>query len=238
MSVIGGLIAAALIGAVTFTVALVVVAVLLFVDGPEPPLDCDGRSIVRSQALSDQFQTRWDVLDDGGDTAQFDESEVTSRAFTHFDADRLRDVTVCTNVGAGTGSATINVPGLSEVVGDVRVRATGSADLSGGTPVVSITALEVGSLPSFLADRVATGPIADAVNRELRDVRARQRYAIEVLEGAVETASRSATTSTSRTSRASSLAHRRVRSERARWRPSSSGCAPTPPGSRRGTSIG
>lgn len=186
LGVIGGLLRVALIGALTFVVALGVVGALLFIGGPEPALDCGGRAVVRSEALSDQFQTRWDLLDDGGDADRFDESEVSSRAFTFFDPERLRELTVCFEGGTGTASATINIEGLSVVLGDVRVRARGSADLQNGVPVVSISSLEIGSLPSFLAERVATGPLEDALNEELASVRSRQRYLAEVLDGIVE----------------------------------------------------
>ena len=65
----------------------------------------------------------------------------------------------------------------------MRIRATGTVDLSGPAPIVSISSLEVGSLPSFIAERIATQPLEDALNGELASATPRQRYTIEFLAG-------------------------------------------------------
>ena len=84
------------------------------------------------------------------------------------------------NEGEGEIRGTVDLPVLPDV--DARLR--GVMDLTGPSPPIEITNIDIGSLPSFL-----TGPledaVADAVNAGLRETGLSRSYAVVYETGAL-----------------------------------------------------
>ena len=179
---------AAVVGTAMAAAAIfvIVMVALFFVGGPDLSATCDARAIDLSRG-GQAFDDLWDDFDariDGGQTQLLTISEglVTDRARSFLAAeevDELRDVTIC-----------LNGPGLNEARGkieiavlpDVAAVLTGDIDISGSHPVITITDIDVGSLPDFAADLV-DGPIEAAVNEALEEIDLLHRYSLQTGAG-------------------------------------------------------
>jgi len=175
---------AATVGVVTAAAAIfvVVMVVLLFVGGPDLSAICGNRAVDLSRS-GQAFDDVWDAFNariDGGatDLITVDEGLVTSRARSFLSdesVDDIRDVTICIN-GAGLNEARGRV--AIAVLPDVTAVLTGDIDLSGSHPVITITEIDVGSLPGFVSDLV-DGQIESGVNRAIKEVDLRHRYSLQ-----------------------------------------------------------
>ena len=142
--------------------------------------------------LSAAFDQKWDALSDqldsgGAATVTFSENEITARAVAFLrdeSIDEIRNITLCifsgVNEGEGEIRGTVDLPVLPDV--DARLR--GVMDLTGPSPPIEMTNIDIGSLPSFL-----TGPledaVADAVNAGLRETGLSRSYAVVYETGAL-----------------------------------------------------
>ena len=179
---------AAVVGVVMAAAAIfvIVMVILFFVGGPDLSANCSGRALDLSRS-GQAFDDLWDDFNlriDAGQTEliTIDEGLATSRARSFLvdeEVGEIRDVTICLNgpdVNEARGKVEI------AVLPDVTAVLTGDIDINGSHPVITITDIEVGSLPGFVADLV-DGPIEAAVNEALEDIELRHRYALQTGAG-------------------------------------------------------
>ena len=182
------------VGGITTTALTLVgvVVVLTFVGGPDLSAACGGRIVSAAPELAAAFDQKWDAFSDqldsgGAATVTFSENEITARAVAFLQdesIDEIRNITLCifsgVNEGEGEIRGTVDLPVLPDV--DARLR--GVMDLTGPSPRIEITNIDIGSLPGFL-----TGPLEDAVaaavNAGLRETGLSRRYAVTYETGAV-----------------------------------------------------
>jgi hypothetical protein len=204
LSLVGGVLAASLIGLAVFSV------MASFggpddrqrvcrdrVSGPdeeEPPAE---REIVIDDALAAEWQIRWEIYTghiNAGEVASivFDESSVNSRAdqFIASEGIPLDKVFVCFHNGEAEARATANNPILGGIpllgdVTDTDVRATGRIDLSGSHPRINITEVEAGSLPGF-ATWIVERDLESVINRRLNRLTLPHAFDVTFREAEVE----------------------------------------------------
>lgn len=184
--VYAGLLVSATIGAALIFV--VVVLALTFIGGPSLEAECGDRTVEAPFPLALQFDDKWGGFDDRLDTGQsdnvsFSESETTARAtafFLEHGIDEIRDITICFFGDAQEGEmrGKADLPVLPNVTAKLR----GRMDLSGPVPLLTITDIDIGSLPGFLTNLI-DGPIEDAINDGLADLDLAHRYTIRFGDG-------------------------------------------------------
>lgn len=140
-----------------FFAAVVIVALGAFLVVTGSPDACTDREIApMSAAVAAQLEERWDQFSmqiaTAASTIDISESEATSRAREYVEEEDVpvNDLRVyfC---GGGEGQ----LAGQVEAVGiDADFVVTGHLDVSGPRPVVELDSIQVGNLPSFVADAV------------------------------------------------------------------------------------
>lgn len=118
----------------------------------------ENRPITTSVQLATLFQDKWDVLEaalDAGQpaSANFTESEVTSRANLWLEENDapIDDILICFGDGTASASAQIDIP---FVPGDIDVLVSGTLILTGDVADADVDKIEVGGLPDLLTDLV------------------------------------------------------------------------------------
>jgi hypothetical protein len=176
-------------------VAAVVLGLLIFIGGPGAVEFCDDRAVLVDSSQADTFQRKWDAFNDtldGGEPASvvFDESEVSSRAVAFLEEKDapLEDVLICLFKDEGEASGKVTIPGidgvpvLGAIFGDLNFRIAGTVDLSGDSPEVVISNIDVGSVPGPIADRFE-GLIRGIANDQLDDLEIEHRYRLGIGDG-------------------------------------------------------
>lgn len=154
---------------------VVVVVILVFAGGPNLDAECGDRTIDTSPYSSSGFDDKWDAFDDilsaGGSASEtFNDSEITQRAdawLLEENIDELEEVTICLFAdGTGEAKGKIDLP----VLPGISAKITGTMDLSGPSPRLTITDLDIGSA-GFLVDLFgAKNEIEDAINDGLEEL--------------------------------------------------------------------
>ena len=111
-----------------------------------------------------RWQDKWDTLalqlaTGSSSSVTFTESELSSRADQYLRDHNVgfEEPRVCVRDGYGEASATFALFGI-----DVKVKAKGTVDLTGGHPEADVDDMEIGNIPGFL-----TAPFEGVVNRAL-----------------------------------------------------------------------
>jgi hypothetical protein len=173
-----------LLAIVMLAVAFVVVfGVLAVTGGPGACTPGDG-PITVDAANSASFQQKWDVLSATlnagapGSTA-FSESELSSRADTYLKQHNVgfHNARVCIHNGSGEGSATFSLLGFH-----VKVKVTGTVDLSGSHPKAKVTRMDIGNVPGFLT-APAEKIVSRAIDSALGDVNLHHHYTSALTSG-------------------------------------------------------
>ena len=159
--------------------------VLAFSGGPGPCTAGGGHITINADNAA-MFQQRWDAFDvilDGGSPSSvtFNESEVSSRADEYIsdetDVD-FKDVRICIHDGFGEATAK-----LGAVLGlDVKVKISGTVDLTGDTPQAQLDDIEFGNVPGFIVD-IVDGQVEDAVDEALENIDLSHTYTPTLAEG-------------------------------------------------------
>jgi hypothetical protein len=152
-------------GSVLFFVALV--GLLLAMTGGPGPCEPGGGPVTISLAGAAEFQHKWrafeETLNAGSPaTVTFTESEITSRAEQRLDeiGRDFHDLRVCVHQGHAEATATLDLPGFT----DIRGRVQGRVDLTTPHPAVRIDDVSVGNVPGLLAE-----PAEDLLERALQE---------------------------------------------------------------------
>lgn len=161
---------------------------LLAVVGSPGGCDSEGREVSADLASALSFQDKWDTMNDTLDAGQpssatFTESEATARAqlwVEQHDAP-VTDLKLCFSVDAGSGSAKVDIPFFP---GDVDVLVHGTLDLTGEQPVARIDDIEMGSLPSPVADRIENF-VTRLIDHETDEITLQHDYGLTFGEGTI-----------------------------------------------------
>ena len=164
--------------------AFVVAVGALAASGGPSPCTPGGGPITVDAGNSASFQQKWDAMDltlDGGTpaSAQFNESEISSRAKTYLDEHDVgfSDPQVCIYADEGEGTATFSMFGI-----DVKVSVRGTMDLTGDHPKANIDEMEVGNVPGFMLAPVE-GAVNRAIDSALDDVDLEHSYGLGLTPG-------------------------------------------------------
>jgi hypothetical protein len=174
-----------------------VMVLLVFIGGPSSEAACRDRTMNLAPAADRGFDTRWDFFDiflDTGvpDNLDLEEDVVTARArdflTMEHDFDELEDIVICFfgaeeagELGQGEVRGKVAIP----ILPDVSASIMGRVDLTGTHPMLTITDIDVGSLPGFITSAMDDA-IEDEINEALEDVDLRHRYTIQFREGFVQ----------------------------------------------------
>lgn len=176
-----GLISGLLVLVIVFTL---VVGVLAFTGGPGPCTP-GGGPIEVSEANAASFDQKWDSLDaalsaGSASAITLTESEITSRAQRFVDAsasDNIKDIRVCIHDGYGEATGKANA-----LIGTLKFKAKGSANLSGAHPEINFDSLEVGNVPGFVGKALVQG----VIQSHLDDINLGHKYSATLTEGQVK----------------------------------------------------
>ena len=148
----------------------------------------EDRPITTSVQLAGQFQDKWDTLNatlgaGRPASADFTESEVSSRAGLWLEAHDapIDNILICFGDGTASASAKIDIP---FVPGDIDVLVSGTLILTGDIADAHVDKIEVGGLPDVLADLVENF-IDDIIEDQTEGLELDHSYSLLFTEGAV-----------------------------------------------------